>query len=64
MADKIPSDVRTLALSLHTDMVTLNAYASNPAMVSTLTGRAIDFDMSEAPPPPAAPAVPVPSFEL
>lgn len=29
MADKIPSDVRMLALSLHTDLQTLNTYAGN-----------------------------------
>lgn len=38
MADKIPSDVRSLTLSLHTDLTTLNAYANNPAMVATLAG--------------------------
>lgn len=36
MAEKIPADVRSLALSMHTDLVTLNAYADNPLMVSTL----------------------------
>ena len=36
MADKIPSDVRTLALSLHTDLTTLNAYADKPDVVAAL----------------------------
>lgn len=36
MADKIPTDIRSLALSLHTDLTTLNTYADNPTMVTTL----------------------------
>lgn len=36
MADKIPSDVRSLALSLHTDLSTLNTYADKPDVVAAL----------------------------
>lgn len=36
MADKIPSEVRTLALSLHTDLTTLNTYADKPDVVAAL----------------------------
>lgn len=36
MADKIPSDVRSLALSLHTDLSTLNTHADKPDVVAAL----------------------------
>lgn len=36
MTDKIPSDVRSAALSLHTDLATLNTYAEKPDVVAAL----------------------------
>ena len=36
MPDKIPSDIRALALSLHTDLSTLNSYAGHPVIAAAL----------------------------
>lgn len=36
MADKIASDIRSLALSLHTDLTTLNTYGDHPVVAAAL----------------------------
>lgn len=42
MADKIPTEVRGLALSLHTDLLTLNTYAEKPDVAAALVSLIFD----------------------